>query len=161
MEENNLNKIPPILSNLRIIADSCNINGTFRIESYANSEFNKDIYFYLNIDSPQIQPRCKIPTSRANSYIEIECYTSGSISGSKIIIEEKLIYEIENNELFYINHTESENNVNCLNYESIKKEQAVKKMNAVISFRQASKFQKNGNKYQLFLATFINLHFFI
>lgn len=158
MREENLNKVPPILINPRIISYSCYNDGTFDIEAFIESSFDKDISFYLELMELSTGSRCKIPATQANKNIIIKCNTMESFTNKKIQIDAKIAYDIDYNELFYLNNTETNNYVSCQNNQQIKMEEAKKKLQAAYSFRQASNFKKelNSNKYQFFLATFSN-----
>lgn len=155
LEEDNLNKIPPLLSNTLINTNNCRNEGTFDIQAYLDSSIEKNISFYLQLKNPNIDVRCKIPESAAYTTITIKCNTMSNFNQEIIEIESKIVYDMDYNELFYINNTQSYGNVNCKNNMEIKKEEATKKLNAVFSFRQVSKFGKTSNKYHFFLATFI------
>ena len=156
MIEKNLNKIIPILSNSYIISENCVDDGTLEIGSYINSKVENNIIFYLELENPKINIRCKLPSTEANSNIVIQCKTLSKINNEKIKIDSKIIYDIDSNELFYINNDiESNVYITCKDNMALKKEEAQKKLNANFSFRQASKFKKQNNKYTFFLATFI------
>ena len=159
MKDENLNKVPPILINPRIISYSCYSDGTFGIEAFIESSFDKDISFYLELMEISTGSRCKIPATQANKNIIIKCNTMESFSNKKIQIEAKIVYDIDYNELFYLNNTETNSYVSCQNNQQIKMEEAEKKLQAAFSFRQTSNFKKelnSNNKYQFFLATFAN-----
>ena len=155
MEENNLNKYPPLLSNIIINATNCHEEGSFYIQAYIDSPIERNISFFLELKNPKITVRCKIPICEEYTTILIKCNTMDNFNKEIIQIESKIIYDMDYNELFYINSTESLSNVNCENNMEIKKEEATKKLNAIFSFRQVSKFKKDNNKYHFFLATFI------
>ena len=155
MEEVNFDIVPPVFFNSYINAGSCNLNGTFEIESFTNSQIEKDITFYLELTSPKMEVRCKVPSADKNSYITIQCKTLDKISYSIIKIDSKIVYDVDYNELFYMKSIESTNYATCKDNDEIKIEEAQKKLNAVISFRQASKFRRENNKYKFFLSTFI------
>ena len=74
---------------------------------------------------------------------------------SKIEIESKIVYDMKYNELLYINRTVSNEIANCKSNKELKVVEALKKLDAIYSFRQVSKFTKKDNKYKFFLATFI------
>jgi len=155
MKKDNFNRVPPKISNSNINVGSCNLNGTFEIESYAYSQIEKDISFYLGLTSPKMEVRCKVPSTEANSNIFIQCKTLDKIDNSIIKIDSKIVYDLDYNELFYMVGIESKNYATCKDNNEIKIEEAQQKVNAVISFRQASKFRKESNKYKFFLSTFI------
>jgi hypothetical protein len=155
MEKDNFNKVPPGIFNSNINVGSCYLNGTFEIEGYVNSQIEKNITFYLELASPKIEVRCKVPSTGANSNIFIQCKTLDKIDNSIIRIDSKIVYDLDYNELFYMNSIESNDYAICKDNNEIKIEQAKKKLNAVICFRQTSKFKKENNRYKFFLATFI------
>ena len=155
MEKDNFNIVPPVISNLNINVESCNLNGMFEIESYANSQIEKNITFYLGLTSPKIEVRCKVPSTEANSKIFIQCKTLDKIDNSIIKIDSKIVYDLDYNELFYMNSIESKDYAICKDNNEIQLEEAQEKVNTVISFRQASKFRRESNKYTFFLSTFI------
>ena len=156
MKEDNLYKVPPILINPIINTYSCYSDGTFEIQAFTYSSFDKNISFYLELVEMSTDSRCKIPTTKANKNIIIKCNTMESFVNKKIQINAKIAYDMDYNELFYLNSTETYNNVSCQNNREIKMEKANQKLKALYSFRQASNFKKelNSNKYQFFLATF-------
>ena len=156
MKDENLNKVPPILKSPLIISYSCYNDGTFSIEGFIDSSFEKNIFFYLELIGISTDSRCKIPKTEANKMIIIQCNTMESFSNKKIQIDSKIAYDMDYNELFYLDFTESNSYVTCQNNQRIKMEEANKKLKAVYSFRQASNFKRelNSNKYQFFLATF-------
>ena len=155
MEENNLTKAPPLLSNIIINATNCHEEGSFYIQAYIDSSIERNISFYLELKNPKIDVRCKIPICEEYTIILIKCNTMDNFNKEIIQIESKIVYDIDYNELFYISSTESLSYINCENNMEIKKGEATKKLNAIFSFRQASKFKKDNNKYHFFLATFI------
>ena len=152
-KEENLNKIPPSLYNLTIDSKSCNIDGVFEIQSYIYNSFDKNITFYLKSNDGSISSRCKIP--KENAYIYIICKTMNNFTNNRIKINGKIIYDINYNELFYINDTESLNYFSCENNDKLQFQEAKKIINANNIFRQASHFEKNNNKYHFLLSTFI------
>ena len=155
MKKNNFNIVPPVIFNSNINVGSCNLNGTFEIESYVNRQIEKDITFYIGLTSPKMEVRCKVPSSESNANIFIQCKTLDKIHNSIIRIDSKIVYDLDYNELFYIGSIESRDYAFCKDNNEIQIEEAQKKVNAVISFRQASKFRKENNKYKFFLSTFI------
>lgn len=155
MEENNLTKAPPLLSNIIINATNCHEEGSFYIQAYIDSSIERNISFYFELKNPKIDARCKIPICEEYTIILIKCNTMDNFNKEIIQIESKIVYDIDYNELFYISSTESLSYINCENNMEIKKGEATKKLNAILSFRQASKFKKDNNKYHFFLATFI------
>lgn len=156
MKEDNFNIVPPVISNININVENCNLNGTFEIESSVNNQIENNITFYLGLTSPKIEVRCKVPsTEKNNANIVIQCKTLDKIDNSIIKIDSKVVYDMDYNELFYLSSIESKNNATCQDNDEIKIEEAQKKVNAVISFRQASKFRRENNKYKFFLSTFI------
>ena len=156
LKEENLYKVPPVLKNPIIHTFSCNNDGIFDIQGIIDASIEKNISFYLELIEVSIDSRCKIPATEANKNIIIKCNTMESFTNIKIQIESKIIYDMDYNEIFYLNYTESINNVICKNNNQIKLEEANQKLKAIYSFRQASNFKKeyNSNKYQFFLATF-------
>ena len=154
-KEGNLNKIPPIILNDKINTGDCNVDGSFEIQSYINSIIERNITFLLRLEYSNIEVRCKVPiTEEANILIKIKCTMMGSLSNSIIQIKSQIIYDLELNELFYINDISSFISI-CLNNDKIQKEEALKKANAFLSFRQACKFSEQSNGYYFYLATFI------
>ena len=151
-EENN---IPPMLSNLLINTESCEQDGTFIINSFIDTKIEKILFFYLELDNPIIKVRCQIPLTEANTRVNIQCNTINEFYNSKIEIDSKIVYDIKYNELLYINRTVSNDIANCKSNKELKMVEALKKLDAIYSFRQVSKFKKEDNKYKFFLATFI------
>lgn len=154
-EEKNFNNIPPFITNSYIISSKCNVDGSFEIISFIDKEIEKNISFYLELKEPKIEVRCKIPETEGNKNVIIKCNTMESFQNKLIEIESEIAYDIDNNELFYINYTKSLNYYNCKNNDELTIIMAEKKIKANFTFRQASKFKKNNNKYTFFLATFI------
>jgi hypothetical protein len=150
-EENN---IPPLLTNSIINTESCKQDGTIIINSLINTKIEKSIFFYLELDDPITKVRCQIPLTKANTRIDIQCNTMNELY-SKIEIESKIVYDMKYNELLYINRTVSNEIANCKSNKELKVVEALKKLDAIYSFRQVSKFTKKDNKYKFFLATFI------
>jgi hypothetical protein len=148
------NKIPPLLSNSIINSESCIQDGTFIINSLIDTKIEKSFFFYLELDDPITKVRCQIPLTEANTRIDIQCNTMNELY-SKIEIDSKIVYDMKYNELFYINRTVSNVIVNCKSNKELKVVKALKKLEAIYSFRQVSKFTKKDNQYKFFLATFI------
>ena len=158
LEEKNFYTIPPLLLNSRLIEGNCNTDGTFEISSFVNSPIEKSLYFYLEFpgsDNEYIKARCKLPISESNTYITIQCNTLTKFTSLKMVINERMIYDVEDKELFYLNSFESSNYVSCSDNSVIKYEEAEKKLNAIIVFRQVCKFKREGRRYTFFLATLI------
>ena len=158
MDDKNFYNAPPLISNSELNEGNCNIDGTFEIRSYVYSPIEKSLYFYLefpNSNNELIKARCKLPISESNNYINIQCNTLGKFVSLKIIINERMIYDFDDKELFYINGFESKNYISCGDNSVIKYEAAEKKLNAIFVFRQVCKFKKESNKYKFFLATII------
>ena len=156
--EKNFYTVPPLLSHSVLNEGNCNIDGIFEIISFVNSPIEKILYFYLEFpdsNNNNIKARCKLPISEANKYITIQCNTLSKFSSLKIIINERMIYDADGKELFYLNGFESKNYVSCGDNSLIKYEEAKKKLNAIYVFRQVCKFKKEGKKYKFFLATII------
>ena len=151
-EENN---IPPMLSNLLINTESCNQDGIFFINCFIDTKIETRLFFYLELDDPITKVRCQIPLTEANTRVDIQCSTMNEFYNSKIEIDSKIVYDIKYNELLYINRTVSNNIANCKSNKELKMVEALKKLDAIYSFRQVSKFKKEDNKYKFFLATFI------
>jgi len=158
MEEKNFYNIPPLISNSELSVGNCNINGTFEITSFVNSPIETSIYFYLqfpNSNNENIKVRCKLPISESNRYIIIQCSTLGKFESLKIVIDERMIYHVDDKELFYINGFESRNYVSCIDNSMIKYKEAEKKLKAIYIFRQVCKFRREGKRFRFFLATII------
>ena len=149
------NNIPPVLSNSIINADSCFYDGTFIIKGLIDTKIEKNMYFYIDLDNPEEKVRCQIPSTEANTLIDINCGTMNKFDNSKIEIDSKIVYDIKYNELLYINRTVTNDKTDCISNRELKLSAALKKLNAIFSFRQVSKFKKVDNKYKFFLATFI------
>ena len=150
IKEENLNKIPLLFYDSSINAEKCDNDGTFEIISFTYTPIEKNITFNLKLNNPNITARCKIPISIGNEYITIKCSTMNSFAFTQIKINSKIAYDMEYNELFYINNTESNNYITCQNNDKIKLEEAKIKVNTINIFRQASKFKKKENKYNFF-----------
>ena len=155
MQEENLYKIPPLILNKKIYTNNCNIDGSFEIESQINTIIDRNITFLLRLENSQIDIRCKVPTTNSSdTLIRIKCSTKNSLSNNIIKIKSQIIYDIELNEIFYINEISSDKAI-CLNNDKLQKEEAQKRANAVVSFRQVSKFRHRNKGYSFYLATFI------
>ena len=155
IKEENFNKIPLLFYDSKINAEKCDNDGTFEIISFTYTPIEKNTTFNLKLNNPNITARCKIPISLGNRYITIKCSTMNSFAFTQIKINSKIAYDMDYNELFYINNTESNNYITCQNNDKIKLEEAKIKVKTINIFRQASKFKKKENKYNFFLSTFI------
>ena len=151
--EKKLKEIPPIISSTSISAENCRTSGVFQINGVIDKTINANLSFYIKLQNQDTNVRCKMYSVEANYKANIYCDTFENINYIKI--SPKIIYDMNYNELFYLNETESENNIRCANNDLIKLSKAQKKMESFVSFRQASKFRKTDNKYSFFLATFI------
>jgi len=154
-EINNLNKIPPLISDSSINAENCKYDGIFSIKGFVDAPIQKGLYCYIELKNPSIKVRCLIPSAKENSSIDIKCYTTQKIENSVIEVDSLMAYDIKYNEIFYINNTEADD-INCGNNKEINLEKAQKKIEAINIFRQVCKFRKENNKYKFFLSTFIN-----
>ena len=154
-EINNLNKIPPLISDSSINAENCKDDGIFSIKGFVNAPIQKSLYFYIELKNPSTKVRCLTPSTKENSSIDIKCYTTEKIENSTIEVDSLMVYDIKYNELFYINSTEADN-IDCGNNKEINLKKALKKIEAINIFRQVCKFSKENNKYKFFLSTFIN-----
>ena len=148
-------QIPPLLSSLSIVDDDCRDKGIFEINGVIDKSIDTNLSFYIRLENQNINVRCKISPTEANSEVNIICNTFDNINYEYIYISSKIIYDIDFNELFYINEVKSSKNVLCANNDRITFQKAQKKMESFVSFRQVSKFRKLENKYMFFLASFI------
>ena len=151
--QNNLIEIPPIISSTSISTDNCRAKGVFEINGIIDKSIDTDLSFYIKLENQDTSVRCKLNSVEANYKAYIYCDTFESINN--INISSKIIYDINYNELFYLNETKSSDYIYCANNDQIKLTKAQKKMESFVSFRQVSKFRKISNKYSFFLATFI------
>ena len=133
-EKNNLIEIPPILSSLSIIGDNCKDKGMFEINGVIDKSTDKNLSFYIKLDNQNINVRCKMPPAEANSEVNIICNTFENIHYEYIYINPKIIYDIDLNELFFINKVQSSNNIFCANNDHIMFQNALKKMESFVSF---------------------------
>ena len=160
LEVKNFNDIPPLISNSILFERNCNVDGIFEISSIVNIPIEKSLYFYLeypNSNNEHIKARCHLPISEPNNSIIIQCYTIDKFVSLHVIINERMIYSVDDKELFYINGFDSSNFVSCQDNSLIEYEEALKKLNAIYVFRQVCKFKKEGKKYRFFLATIIKV----
>ena len=153
LSKENLVIIPPIISSTSISADNCRTKGVFEINGIIDKSIDSDLSFYIRLENQDTSVRCKMNSVEANYKAYIYCETFENINN--INISPKIIYGMNNNELFYINETQSLDNIYCANNDQIKLTKAKKKMESFVSFRQVSKFRKLDNRYSFFLATFI------
>lgn len=151
--QNNLIEIPPIISSTSISTDNCRAKGVFEINGIIDKSIDTDLSFYIKLENQDTSVRCKLNSVEANYKAYIYCGTFESINN--INISSKIIYDLNYNELFYLNETKSSDYIYCANNDQIKLTKAQKKMESFVSFRQVSKFRKISNKYSFFLATFI------
>ena len=151
--QNNLIEIPPIISSTSISTDNCRAKGVFEINGIIDKSIDTDLSFYIKLENQDTSVRCKLNSVEANYKAYIYCDTFESINN--INISSKIIYDMNYNELFYLNETKSSDYIYCANNDQIKLTKAQKKMESFVSFRQVSKFRKISNKYSFFLATFI------
>ena len=153
LSKENLVIIPPIISSITISADNCRTKGVFEINGIIDKKIDSDLSFYIKLENQDTSVRCKMNSVEANYKTYIYCDTFESINN--INISSKMIYGMNNNELFYLNESQSLDNIYCANNDQIKLTKAHKKMESFVSFRQVSKFRKIDNRYYFFLATFI------
>ena len=153
LSKENLVIIPPIISSTSISADNCRTKGVFEINGIIDKSIDSDLSFYIRLENQDTSVRCKMNSVEANYKAYIYCDTFENINN--ININSKIIYGMNNNELFYLNETQSLDNIYCANNDQIKLTKAKKKMESFVSFRQVSKFRKLDNRYSFFLATFI------
>ena len=151
--QNNLIEIPPVISSMSISTDNCRAKGVFEINGIIDKSIDTDLSFYIKLENQDTSVRCKLNSVEANYKAYIYCDTFESINN--INISSKIIYDMNYNELFYLNETKSSDYIYCANNDQIKLTKAQKKMESFVSFRQVSKFRKISNKYSFFLATFI------
>ena len=155
LEKNNLIQIPPIISSLIIDGDNCEKEGTFEIKGIIDKSLNESFYFYMQLNNLN-NIRCKLTQSEtSNSEINIICNTNDNINNEYIYINPKIIYNLNYEELFYINEAKSNNTISCINNDLILYQKAKRKMEAFVSFRQVCKFGKSNKKYTFFFASFI------
>ena len=154
-DPNNLLEIPPIISSSSITGESCRSKGVFEINGIIDKSIDTDISFYLKLPNQNINTRCKLSQAEANSEVSIICNTLENFNSQIIYINSKIIYDIDYNELFYINEIQSSYYIFCANNDQITLQKAQKKMESFVSFRQVSKFRKLDNRYLFFLASFI------
>ena len=153
LSKENLVIIPPIISSTSISADNCRTKGVFEINGIIDKSIDSDLSFYIRLENQDTSVRCKMNSVEANYKAYIYCDTFENINN--INISPKIIYGMNNNELFYLNETQFLDNIYCANNDQIKLTKAKKKMESFVSFRQVSKFRKLDNRYSFFLATFI------
>ena len=150
---NNLLEIPPIISSTSISADNCRAKGVFEINGIIDKSIESNLSFYIKLENQDTNVRCKLNPVGENYRVNIYCDTYEAIN--YVNISSKIVYDMDYNELFYLNETKTESNIYCANNDQIKLTKALKKMESFVSFRQASKFRKIDNRYKFFLATFI------
>ena len=153
LSKGNLVVISPIISSVSISADNCRTKGVFEINGIIDKSIDSDLTFYIKLENQDTSVRCKMNAVEANYRVFIYCDTYENIYN--IDISSKIIYDINNNELFFLNESLSLNNIYCANNDQIKFKKAQRKMKSFASFRQVSKFRKINNRYTFFLATFI------
>ena len=153
LSKENLVIIPPMISSTSISADNCRTKGVFEINGIIDKSIDSDLSFYIRLENQDTSVRCKMNSVEENYKAYIYCDTFENINN--INISSKIIYGMNNKELFYLNETQSLDNIYCANNDQIKLTKAKKKMESFVSFRQVSKFRKLDNRYSFFLATFI------
>lgn len=154
-KDNNIIEILPIISSTSIKGDRCSEQGIFDIDGFNDKSIDTNLSFYLDLENQNTKVRCKMLQTDANSKVNINCYTFDEFNYEYILISSKIVYDINLNELFYLNGVNSTEGIYCSNNDKIKFEEAQKKMESFVCFRQVSKFNKKGNKYEFFLASFI------
>ena len=147
--------IPPILSSISFNGDNCNSKGAFEINGVIDKNIENDLSFYLKLENPNIDVRCKMSQALAYSSVNIVCNTFNNFYNQYFTIDTKIIYDIFYNELLYISYIKDTNTISCANNNQISYEKAQKKIESYISFRQVSKFKQVNNRYTFFLATFV------
>ena len=155
LDENNLIEIPPLITSASISGENCKEKGVFEIKGMIDKSLDSNLSFYIKIENENIFVRCKLQETEANSEANINCYTYENFRYESLLISSKIVYDINYNELFYLNEVNSTNSIYCSNNDQIQFQKAQKKIGAFVCFRQVSKFRKNGNRYTFFLATFI------
>ena len=153
--QNNLIDIPPIITSTSLTGENCGKKGVFEISGTIDKSIDLDLSFYLKLQNPDVKVRCKISKVESNYKINIICKTFEDFNSDNLLIISKIIYDMDNNELFYLNETRATSSINCANNDEIVFSNAKKKMESFVSFRQASKFGRLDKKYIFFLATFI------
>ena len=153
-DQENMKEIPAIISSTSISGDNCQKEGVFEIDGYIDKIIEQNLSFYIKIEKPDISVRCKMNQVEMNSNVDIYCDTFDNINNN-ILINSKIIYDINYNELFFLSGTNSSSNIHCANNDEIKYNKALKKMDSFVVFRQVSKFRKVDKRYLFFLASFI------
>ena len=154
-EENILIEIPPIISSTSITSDNCRDKGVFVINGVIDKSIDVNLSFYLNLENLKKSVRCKMTQTEANSEVEINCNTFENLISEYISISSKIIYDIDLNELFYLNEVNTSDSIYCTNSDYLLLSKAIKKMESFVVFRQVSKFRQVSNRYSFFLASFI------
>ena len=152
--QENMKEIPAIISSTSISEDNCRKEGIFQINGYIDKTIEQNLSFYIKLEKPDTTVRCKMNQVEMNSMAEIYCSTFENINNN-IMINSKIIYDINYNELFFLNETNSSSDIYCSNNDKIQYNKALKKMESFVVFRQVSKFRKQDNRYLFFLASFI------
>ena len=116
--QNNLIEIPPIISSTSISTDNCRAKGVFEINGIIDKSIDTDLSFYIKLENQDTSVRCKLNSVEANYKAYIYCDTFESINN--INISSKIIYDMNYNELFYLNETKSSDYIYCANNDQIK-----------------------------------------
>ena len=152
-ENQSPDKIPATFSTSNIKEDSCKSTGKFLIEGTLSKEITNELRFTIPLTYPDgISADCYLLT-KEKGQSQISCQVDRSIDGTYIIFEQMVIKDGAE-EIMNIEGFSSTDNITCANGLL---DEAEKKLDVKVSFRQVSHLESNGvNGFNFFFAAFAN-----
>ena len=153
--ENNTNRFPPLFEILDIDTKNCQKKGKIKIRAKFSVDITKKTSFEIPLSYPASSMKCTSPKAEAGEEVTIKCKVKKDFYNiEQILIEPKIIKKKHREILFIKKYNNVINSLSCSNFNQIKLESSVKKLNANYTFLKANNFKPTPNKgitFKIFL----------